>query len=153
MSSFQRAILATNMALCSLIAVNGAHADSFSAHTITLDKAVHFYAPDGSDILTPPGDYQVESELSSLRLSELAGEKSFRIAAIVTDLDVDANDSIALAVRFREDEYHIILLMPGRKVHEAVGSSSGIFVRDTAVKPLTAAQIKSALGMKRTMSP
>jgi hypothetical protein len=152
MIAFRDAMLRTTMILCMLSAADAFPSDNFSTETITLDKPVHFSAPDGSDIVTVPGDYQVAAESSALRLLELAGKRSFRIHAIVTDLDVDANEPVALAIRFGEDEYHIILLMPGRKVHEAVGSSSGILTRGMVYKPLNGAQIKAALDTKRTSS-
>jgi hypothetical protein len=153
MIAFRGVMLATSIILCMLPSADAFPSDNFSSETITLDKPVHFSAPDGSDIVTVPGDYQVAAESSALRLLELAGKRSFRIHAIVTDLDVDTNEPVVLAIRFGEDEYHIILLMTGRKVHEAVGSSSGILARGTMYKPLTAAQIKAALRTKRTSSP
>jgi hypothetical protein len=71
--------------------------------------------------------------MTGLRLiSELPGNtRAHLLDAIAADLDVDADEPVALSIRYREDEYHILLLMPGRKVHEAVGSSSGVLTRGT----------------------
>jgi hypothetical protein len=151
MRPFQGAVIAVSL----LIVVDGVTADTITTDIVSLDKPVHFYAPDGSDVLTAPGDYRITAGSPGLRLmSEMAGDRrALLIDAIVTELDVDAHEPVALAIRLREDEYHIILLMPGKKVHEAVGSSSGVLTRGTLYKPLTAAQIKAALDMKRTSIP
>ena len=111
-----------------------------SAHspssTLTLDQAVHFIAADGSDVLVQPGTYQLEVAEKWLRL--IPGE---RRDALLLEAQQYQHEEIldtpkSVIEEKEEDAHRLMLLLPGGKALEAIGSVSG--VRSRAVRrPLT----------------
>lgn len=110
--------------------------NSPSTTTLTLDQAVHFLAVDGSDVLVPPGTYQLEVAEEWLRLVPGERKDALLLEAMRTQHDEDLTAAKAMSQSGEPDEYRIVLLLPGGKGLEAIGSVSG--VRSRAVnRPLT----------------
>jgi len=105
---------------------------------ISLDKSVHFAAPDGSDVVVPPGAYQVDhNQETTLRLVPVQGDPSHAIViqALALQHDEQFAASLALSIPYKEDEHHVVLLMPEGNALDAAGSYSGARTRASAVLP------------------
>lgn len=115
---------------------------------IQLEKAVHFSAPEGEDILAAPGHYQVEPTVEAhLRLIPEGNQPPIVIAALTTDFDVDVSAPIALTLSPREDIHHVVLLLPGGTALDGIGTYTGVKMR----APFTAAgttSVKTTLNAK-----
>jgi hypothetical protein len=105
--------------------------------------------------MTEPGDYEVEATSTGLQLTLKRTEKSTTVLidAITASLDIETTEPVALAARLGESEQHVVLLLPGGKVFEAVGWSNGVRPRGLTYKPLTPMQVKSALCAKNMSCP
>lgn len=106
-----------------------------AATGIQLEKAIHFSAPEGSDLVAAPGRYQLEPTVDAqLRLVPEGEQVPLVIAAAITNLDLEVSAPIALAVPAGEDVQHVILLLPGGMALDGIGSYSGVKARG----PITA---------------
>ena len=94
--------------------------------TIELKAAIHFLAPDGSDVVIEPGRYQVEAAESWIRL--IPGERQDALLLIAkSDMHTEPLDAAQATVRpVNDDTQTIVLLLPGGKSLEASGSVSGV---------------------------
>jgi len=117
---------------CGLILGNQTWAFLTSSATITLEKSVHFTTLDGSDVVVEPGTYTIEAADEWLRL--ISGERrdALLLEVIKTQHDENLKVANALSQSSAADEHRIVLLLPGGKRLEAIGSVSG--VRSRAVK-------------------
>lgn len=111
--------------------------DISSAAAIQLDKAVHFSAPDGSDAVAPPGTYRVdqteETKLKLVPAGEGEQKPAIIVQAMATQYEESLAGSLALSIPYKEDEHHVILLLPEGKALDAVGSYSGLRSRAMTV--------------------
>jgi hypothetical protein len=115
---------------------------------ITLDRVVHFSAPDGDEIIAASGTYRIEAiEDRALRLSpgEVASSAPpLIVAAMALPHEQPIESRVALSVPNGEDEHHIVLLMPDGKGWDAGGTYSGIRSRGTAIPPLPMGLLRAA---------
>lgn len=99
--------------------------------TIALDRPTHFTAADGGPLLAPAGQYVVEPvDESHLLLTSEHSTAPLVIAAALQTHDIDIPIPFVLAFSEKEDEPHVVLLLPGGRALDAVGSFSGIQSRD-----------------------
>jgi len=115
---------------------------------MTLERAIHFLAPDGSDELVQPGNYRVEAADHGLQLSPEEGKVRLIAAEISTheeELDGPLVVSLAGQVEKFKDIHMVMLLLPGGQSLEAAGSYSS--VRERALQLKRVASFK-----KRTQS-
>ncbi|MGZ9159508.1 MAG: PAN domain-containing protein [Nitrospira sp.] len=104
--------------------------ESHEAVLIDLDKPLHFMTTDGADTVAPAGLYRVEAtQDAQLRLLS-DGQAPILIAADHTTHDIDLSIPFALTFAEREDQPHVLLLMPDGQALDAVGSLSGIRPRE-----------------------
>ncbi len=94
--------------------------------TIELETAMHFLAPDGSDVVIEPGRYQVEAAESWLRL--IPGERRDALLLIAQSaMHTEPLDAPQAHVNAIDDNTQtIVLLLPGGRSLEAIGSVSGV---------------------------
>ena len=100
--------------------------------TLTVEKAVHFLMADGSDVIIQPGIYQVEAADTWLRLIPGERRDALLLKAMRTQHEEDLTVAKAMSQSGEDEEYRIVLLLPGGKGLEAIGSVSG--VRSRAVR-------------------
>ena len=103
--------------------------------TINIDTPIHFLAADGSDMLVQPGTYQLEVAEGWLRL--IPGE---RRDAVLLEAHQYQHEEIldtpkSLIEEKEEEEHRLILLLPGGKGLEAIGSVSGVQSRAVKRRP------------------
>jgi len=103
---------------------------------IELDAPVHFLAADGSALLVEPGIYSIEATEEWLRV--IPGE---RRDALLLEAHHTQHEEVLQAPKAviqvdEQNEIHIVLLLPGGKGLEAIGSVSGVRSR-TVRRPLT----------------
>ena len=117
--------------------VTQSNAELVDSHTtIESDTPVYFLSPDGSDVLIQPGTYIVEAAEGWLRIIPGERREALLLEALKTQHDTKLKEAKALWQSGEADEYRIVLLLPGGKGLEAIGSVSG--VRSRAVRrPLT----------------
>ena len=94
--------------------------------SIELETAAHFLTPDGSDVVIKPGRYQVEAAESWIRL--IPGERRDALlliaeSAMHTETLVTPQ---AHASSIDDETQSIVLLLPGGRSLEAIGSVSGV---------------------------
>ena len=140
-----------------LILLTGACAtiqERATTDSITLDKPVHFLAPDGNDVVAASGIYRIEAlEDRALRLipSEAAsGTMPLIVAAMALPHEQPIESRVALSVPNGEDEHHIVLLLPDGKGWDAGGTYSAVRPRGWSPTPLLLKSIAKALTQKKT---
>jgi len=117
--------------------------------TVTLDRAVHFTTPQATDVVAPPGTYRVGvGEAMRLSLFALKMKTATVIDALTISHHTDIGTPVALYVQDEEKFPRIVLLLPGGKGFEAVGSYDGIRSRGKLSQQLTESQILHALTEK-----
>jgi hypothetical protein len=117
---------------------------------ITLEKAVHFRAPDETPLAIDPGDYVVAAGDRSLRLDRPDGQSTITLAASSGTHEKAVTTPTALSFAEEDGEHadihHIVLLLPGGNSLDAVGTYSGIATRGLkdrlAQRPLVQKAIK-----------
>jgi hypothetical protein len=116
--------------------------------SITLDKPVHFLAPDGNAIIAASGTYRIEAlEDRALRLipsEAVSGTTPLIVAAMALPHEQPIESRVALSVPNGEDEHHVVLLLPDGKGWDAGGTYSGIRSRATAIRPLPTNLLQAA---------
>ena len=129
--------------------------DSQHLTTISLEKPVHFSAPDGADVLAEPGRYHLDSfDGATLRLTpteSAAGTSPLSIAAIAFPHEEPIESRVALSVPNGEDEHHVVLLMPHRQGLDAAGSLAGTRARGVNIAVLSTAKLQAALALQPTI--
>jgi hypothetical protein len=106
--------------------------DGVANTTVTLEKTTHFLTTDGSDVVVKPGIYAVEAAEEWLRLIPGERKDALLLEAMRTQHDENLKAAKAVSQPGEADEYRIVLLLPGGKGLEAIGSVSG--VRSRAVR-------------------
>lgn len=104
---------------------------------VNLEKAVHFVAPDGSDVLMAAGLYQVEAAERTLRLIPIPGApKDVRVleAQGMTHVEV-VEAPVVVSEHTDADQYYLALMLPGGKGLVATGSYSGVRSRIPVTLP------------------
>ena len=98
--------------------------------TITLERPIHFLAPDGSDVLVPPGTYTVEKAEAWLRLIPDERHNAFLLEAESSSHEENIEKPLVIFVPGEEGEspdmQMVMLLLPGGQSLTATGSLSGI---------------------------
>ena len=113
-----------------------------------LDKAGHFTAPDGSDVLVGAGTYRVEQSAEThLRLIAEPPQPAIEIRATPTahEETVTAPLAVVIAEEGQEDEIHLVLLLPDGLGLDATGTFSGTRSRGSRVKPINQQQMQQAM--------
>jgi hypothetical protein len=117
--------------------------------TVLLDRPVHFTTPEATDTVAQAGPYRVQAgESSQMKLVPLKHSTATVIDALNISHDTDIAEPIALYVTDDEKFPHVVLLLPGGKGLEAVGSYDGSRARGLRVLQLTPIRIQKALGEK-----
>lgn len=106
--------------------------------SIQLDRAVHFLSPDGTDTVLAPGVYGVETkDEKSINLTAVGGGKAITIQAESGTHEEQLSAPHVLTGAQEEDFFQVVLLMPGGKTLEALGTFSGVRTRaPSAMVPL-----------------
>jgi hypothetical protein len=113
--------------------------------TITLDRAVHFTTPQANDVVTPAGTYRVGlEEAMRLRLFALKNKTVTIIDALTIRHQTDIGQPVALYLQDDRKIPHLVLLLPGGKGFEAVGSYDDIRSRGLESTELTETQLMRA---------
>ena len=123
------------------------------ADTISFEEKVAFISPNGEEITPSVGRYRVQPVgPSSLRLVPIENKDVFVLKAQSTRHAEDIEGPVALIAV--DDEYlvHVVLLLPGQKGLEAIGSSSRGRHRGSP-ELLTPAQLHDALIRKKAHKP
>jgi hypothetical protein len=122
---------------------------------VELEKAVHFTAPGGEDVIVEPGQYRLEEQgKAEFRLISGTNKEVVAIKAVETTHTQSITAPVALAVPGEEDDIlHIVLLLAEGKSVEAVGSYSGIQSRQalTLQRPVSSPQL--ALAFQHAQNP
>ena len=116
--------------------------------TLILDRAVHFTAGLGNDIQLPPGIYRVEQAGDALlQLFPSGGEVPVEVLATPIIHDESLTSSVAMSVleEGREDEVHLVVLLPGGQGFDATGSFSGTRKRGALGSALSRVQVQNAV--------
>ena len=127
------AVIGLLLSACSRTPEPPTVSESATASMIVLEKVVHFSAPDGTALAINPGDYVVAAGDGSLRLNPLDTQSPKMVAASTGTHEKGVTTPTALS--FAEegadhtDIHHIVLLLPGGKSLDAVGTYSGITPR------------------------
>ena len=111
-------------------AVSTPSTDIHEAVLIDLDKPLHFMTADGAETIGPAGSYRVEPAQGAQMRLRSDGHTTILIAADDTIHDIDLSIPFALTFAEREDQSHVLLLMPDGRALDAVGSLRGIRPRD-----------------------
>jgi hypothetical protein len=105
-----------------------------SLSTIKLDRTIHFLAADGTDVVLQAGEYQIEAAENWLQLIPQGGD---RRDAVLLDAEVLHHDEevtvphALISPGEGEDWQYVVLLLPGGRSLEALGTFSGIRPRGT----------------------
>jgi hypothetical protein len=117
--------------------------------TVLIDRPVHFTTPEATDTVAQAGTYRVEAgEPSVMKLVGLKHSTAMAVDALNIHHDTDIAEPIALYVRDDEKFPHVVLLLPGGRGLEAVGSYDGSRARGLRALQLTPIQIQKALQKK-----
>ena len=117
--------------------------------TVSLEQPVHFTTPDAIDTVASPETYRVLAfAQNQLKLVSLTRKHVLVVDALSMNHHEDVGLPIALYVRDDEKFPHVVLLLPGGKGLEAVGSYDAARARGTRSVRLTPIQIKDTLMKK-----
>jgi hypothetical protein len=101
-----------------------------SLDNISFAQAVYFTMPGGQDALVGTGSYRVESAgQSNLRLVSPGQKQTVLVKAQSSSHQDKIPVPVALSVPGEGDFFHLVLLLPGGKALEALGSLSKIRTR------------------------
>jgi len=117
--------------------------------TVTLDRPVHFVDPEGHDITVQGGAYRVEAaEASRLRLLPADGKAILLIQGQPLVHEETVPGPLALSIPQEDGTVHVLLLLPGGKGVDAVGSINGLHQRGVLSKVLTSDHVKLYAALK-----
>jgi hypothetical protein len=95
--------------------------------TIKFDRAIHFTTPEATDVIAKAGTYKIAvAEPSAVKLIEVKEQTTTVVDALNISHQNDIGTPIALYVKDDGEFPHVVLLLPGGKGFEAVGSFDGI---------------------------
>lgn len=150
--NIMRALTAGALGLALLAGACATIQNRASTDSITLDKPVHFLAPDGNDIIAVSGTYRIEAlEDRTLQLipSEAASNAApLIVAAMALPHELPIESRVALSVPNGEDEHHVVLLLPDGKGWDAGGTYSAVRPRGWNPTPVLLELIEKALTQK-----
>ena len=106
-------------------------ADTRTGPLVKIETAIYFLTTDGSDVLVPPGTYQLEAAEEWLRLVPGERRDALLLEAYPTQHEEILRTPKA-TLKEEGDEHRLILLLPEGNGLKAIGSISGI--RSRAVK-------------------
>ena len=127
---------------------------SASAPQIFFEQAVHFLAPDGSDVSVPGGAYTVSAAEAWLQLIPEGGQKQegFLIEAEISTHEETGDLPEAItSLGETEDLQHVVLFLKDGRMLEALGTFSGIRPRGLQLTRLSTVKRKQALQAKQAM--
>ena len=117
--------------------------------TVSLDRPIHFTAPDTTDAVAQPETYLVMSEgRDRIKLVSQKNKHAVVVQALITGHTEDIAEPIALFVQDDDKFPHIVLLLPGGTGLEAIGSYDIVRTRGVLRSSLTSTQIRSQLKRK-----
>jgi len=95
---------------------------------VEFDKTVHFQSSDGKDIVLAPGGYTVEVAEAGLLLTstDKEGSEGVVVRAQPTTHQEDVEAPEPVAVSGGEDQQVVMMVMPGGKALQAIGTHSGV---------------------------
>lgn len=118
-------------------------------NTVQFDRPIHFTTPQATDTVAEAGTYRVEAkESSAMNLLALENKITTVVDAVHITHKTDVAEPVALYIRDDERFPHIVLLLPGGKGLDAVGSYDGTRPRSLGGMKLTPDQIQKALEEK-----
>lgn len=118
--------------------------------SVTLDKEVHFLAPDGTDKVLSPGEYTAKThDEKSIQLTAVASGETTTIQAEAGAHEQQVPALTPVAVASDEDIVHIVLLMPNGTTLDAVGTFSGVRTRGQMFVPLQPPQVAGAMAQQQ----
>lgn len=145
-------MLVIGAALVLLIGACATIQDRATTDSITLDKPVHFLAPDGNDIVAASGTYTIDAPNdTTLRLipsEAVSGTTPLIVAAMALPHEQPIESRVALSVPNGEDEHHVVLLLPDGKGLDAGGTYSAVRPRGWNPTPVLLDLIEKALAQK-----
>jgi hypothetical protein len=117
--------------------------------TVSFDQQVHFITPEVMDIVVSPGTYRLAAvEPNQLKLIAPSSRRTMIVDALPTNHSEDIAVPIALFVQDDEKLPHVVLLLPGGKGLEAVGSYEVSRTRGLRSFQLSPIDIQNALKKK-----
>jgi hypothetical protein len=129
-----------------------AFAQTMSA--VTFDRPVHFEAADGKVLRLAPGSYRFEpAEAQTIRLVRADGATEAALKTVETSHDRNIDDPVSMVLSDprQPDVLHLVVLLPGGKGLDAIGSYSGVMTRGAA--PITNAQIAQSAVAQLAIAP
>jgi hypothetical protein len=112
--------------------------------TISLEKTVHFEAPDGRDVTVVPGSYDVqmleEAKLQLAPAEAITDKQPITVQAQSMPHAEALSSAVALSVPQGEDGVHVVLLLPNGRGWDAPGSLSGVRTRSSTAIPASTIQ-------------
>jgi serine protease len=111
---------------------------------VRLDRSVQFQTAQGEPIILEEGNFLLEvSDAAPLKVQAEIGNSSWELMAMTGTHKQKLGEAAAQSISGpKEDEHHMVLLLPTGKTVDAVGSYSGVGTR--AASPLTPALIEQA---------
>jgi len=110
--------------------------------TIKLERAVYFLSADGTNTVLAPGMYGVGAKDGNvINVTTSEGGTIITIQAEVGIHEEQLSAPEAVAVVQEEDLFHLVLLMPGGKTLDALGTFSGVRTRGSMTVPLQPQQL------------
>lgn len=117
--------------------------------SISLEQTAVFLSPDGGNIEAMAGSYHVETvDGTNLRLISTEGAAAFVIQAYPTKHLDRLAMPVALSVSMPGNTLHVVLLLPGGKGLETIGSYAGSHTRELQPRLLSPLQLHEALERK-----
>ena len=118
----------------------------FEVSSVTLDRRLHFLAPDGTDVVLEAGTYAVAVAENSVIALTAEGQPATVIDVSIVKHGEAIEKPMALTVSDEDqDVVHVVLLLPDGQALDASGSISGTRTRGVNPALLSAAQIQSAV--------
>ena len=95
-----------------------------TAPRVVFDRAVHFSAPNGGEVLVEPGSYEIQAAAEAQLRLKARGKPSLLVRArrLEHDIPVDRPEPFLLPGG-KEDVRHLALVLPGGRGWEAAGST------------------------------
>jgi hypothetical protein len=115
----------------------GRATESAGPPMVELPVAIHFIAPEGSDVSVTAGVYRVEQAAGTrLQLASDATQTTQEIPATSFTHEETLTAPLAFAVREKEqaDAVHLLLLLPGGKGLDAAGRMGDVQTRGSDVR-------------------
>ncbi|MDH4195180.1 MAG: hypothetical protein OEV70_13635, partial [Nitrospirota bacterium] len=120
--------------------------------SVTLDRAIHFTAPDGNDVVAEAGTYTVQAAGDShLRLLPQTDQPAIEIQAQTTTHaeTLSALTALLIAEEGQEDDIHLVLILPVGQAFDATGTFSGTRSRAAGFRQLSRTQVQSAITQRQ----